>query len=77
MTQEKEILRYLQTHKKGLTNKEAFDKFGATRLGGVIYNIKKKGYDIRTINEKVRTRYGTSALVARYKMGVFVDGPDR
>lgn len=74
MTQEKEVLKFLQTHKKGLTNKEAFDRFGATRLGGVVYNLKQKGYDIRTVMENVPTRYGTRAQIARYKMGSFIEG---
>lgn len=74
MTQEEAILKYLQTHKKGLTNKEADEKFGATRLGGVVHNLRKKGHDIRTVDVKGKTRYGTMAKFARYKMGAFVEG---
>ena len=39
-TQTGDVLKYLETHKKGITSKEAFDKFGATRLSSIIYSLK-------------------------------------
>lgn len=67
-TQTLDILKYLQTHKRGLTSKDAFDIFGATRLSGQIYNLKKKGYKITTEYEIVKTRYGRLVEIARYKL---------
>ena len=74
MTQRKEILHYLRTHKKGLTSKEAYDRFGATRLSGQIYALKKQGYNIISENKKVKTRYGHTHI-AVYRLGG-ADGAD-
>lgn len=68
MTQQNAILKYLQTHKKGLTSIEAFERFGATRLSGQIYFLKKKGYRIISEPVVVKTRYGASVEIARYKL---------
>ena len=71
MTQKDEILKYLQTHKKGLTSKDAIDKFGATRLAGQIWYLKhKEGWNITKTSEKVPTRYGRTTSVTRYKLEV-------
>lgn len=69
MSQSKEILKYLQTHKKGITSKDAIDRFGCTRLASVIFNLKRKGYHITSERESVPTRSGRKANVARYKLG--------
>ena len=47
-TQCKKILRYLETHKRGLSQKDAYDKFGCFRLGARIWDLRSKGYDIET-----------------------------
>ena len=73
-TQQDDILYYLKSHKKGLTSKEAFDKFGATRLSGVVYNLKKKGYVIDSVNMKVKNRYGSVSMITRYVYGASEDG---
>lgn len=65
MKQQELILKYLETHKRGLTSKEAIEKFGATRLSGVIFKLKSKGHKIASVRETVFTRYG-HASVARY-----------
>ena len=71
MTQKDEILKYLQTHKKGLTSKEAIDKFGCTRLAGQIWNLKhKEGWNIKSVTECVPNRYGRNVPVSRYKLEV-------
>ena len=69
MSQRKEILKYLQTHKKGITSKEAIEKFGATRLSSQIHALKQQGWNIISENVKVKTKYGTTH-VARYRMGI-------
>ena len=40
MTQQNLILKYIQTHKRGITQKDAFEKFGCTRLSAVINALK-------------------------------------
>lgn len=64
MNKTQNILEYLE---KGntITNVDAVDLFKAYRLSAIIYNLKKKGYNISTINEineETKTRY------ARYKL---------
>lgn len=71
MTQKDAVLKYLQTHKKGLTSKDAIDMFGATRLSGIVWVLKhKEGWHINKVNEVVPTRYGRNTSVARYKLEV-------
>lgn len=48
MSQRKQILKYLQTHKRGLTPLDAWTKFGCYRLGARIFDLWAQGYDIRT-----------------------------
>lgn len=67
MTQQKEILNYIQTHKKGITSKIAIEKFGCTRLAAVIAALEKKGYVFEHSRETVLSRHGKTS-VARYKM---------
>lgn len=67
-TQTNAILRYLKTHKRGITSKDAIDLFGCTRLASVIFSLKKKGHNIECIRESVPTRYGRNVSVARYKL---------
>ena len=56
-TQEKEVLDYLR--KIGsITSWEAIVEFGATRLSAIIYNLRKKGYNIETNDVIVKNRYG-------------------
>ena len=66
-TQINTIIRHLKTRKRGITSKEAIDKYGCTRLSAVINAIEKKGYQIEKQRERVTTRYGTTTIV-RYWM---------
>ena len=67
-TQTSEILKYMKSHKKGITSKEAFELFGATRLSGLIFQLKKQGYRIKTESVRVNTRYEDIVVVARYSL---------
>lgn len=51
-TQQAKVLKYLKTHKNGLTNVIAFFRLGMiTRLSARIYELRQKGYHICTIKE--------------------------
>ena len=64
-TQEKEVLDYLR--KIGsVTSWEAIVEFGATRLSAIIYNLRKKGYNIETNDLIVKNRYGNATVIAKY-----------
>ena len=66
-TQEKEVLDYLR--KIGsITSWEAIVEFGATRLSAIIYNLRKKGYNIETNDVIVKNRYGNATVIAKYAL---------
>ena len=65
MNQRKAILKYLETHKKGMTSRDAIEKFGCTRLAAVVAVWRSKGYIIVSKRETVTGRYG-NVSVARY-----------
>lgn len=69
MTQTTEVKKYLETHKKGITSMEAFERYGATRLASIIYELRYRHHmDIETDMVTVKTRYGNSVPVARYRL---------
>lgn len=49
-----------------ITSLDAFREFGATRLSGIIYNLKKQGYKIKSVDEGSLNRYGRMVYYARY-----------
>lgn len=67
ITQQESILRYMQSHRKGITSKDAFERFGCTRLAAVIKNLERKGHKIVSTRELVKTRYGSTSI-ARYTL---------
>lgn len=60
------VLDYLKNHGT-LTSMEAFEMFGATRLAGIIYTLRRKGHDIETIDCVGKNRYGGVCIFAKYK----------
>lgn len=67
-TQKSDILKYLKTHKKGLTQRQATDEFGCLRLSGVVCELRKEGYNIISEPLIVKTRYGTTSNCVTYKI---------
>lgn len=49
-----------------ITSWEAIEKYGATRLSAIIFNLRKQGYDIRTIMREEADRYGNTCQYANY-----------
>ena len=69
MTQKELIINHLKANKKGITSMEAIEKYGATRLSGIIYQLKHKdNLNIVTETEIVKTRYRNATPIARYKL---------
>lgn len=68
MSQNEMILKYLLTHKRGITPMKAFEKFGILRLSGRIYELKEAGYDIVTDMIDVKNRNGDIRRVAEYRL---------
>ena len=62
-----DILEYMRNNRKiGVTNNSAKEMFGVTRLSGIIFDLRKRGYDIETQMETCKTRYGKTTDYARY-----------
>lgn len=61
------VLKYLESH-KGITSIEAFEKFGATRLSAIIFNLKNYGYNIKSEKVTSKNRYGEKVTFSRYSL---------
>ena len=68
LTQRNMVLQHLQEH-GSITSMEAIKLYGATRLSGIIFDLRHiDGYEIETDFEVVPTRYGTRSTIARYRL---------
>lgn len=65
-SQTSDILNYMIEHEEGITQMQAVRMFGATRLSGIIFALKKRGWDIETIMESGKNRYGKTSRYGRY-----------
>lgn len=55
--------------KKSITSWEAIEKYGATRLSGIIYVLKhKEGWNIKTKDIVVKNRFGNHCTIAKYEL---------
>lgn len=61
------ILEHLQTHERGITSMTAFSRYRTTRLSSIIFELRSRGYQIVTIEEKAEDgiRYGRYVLVGK------------
>ena len=66
MNKTQQVLNYMQEN-KSITSWEAIEKFGATRLSAIIFNLKDK-YNITTTREEFTDRYGNKSHYARYTL---------
>lgn len=73
-SQRTEVLRYMRTHKNGITDEIAHEKFGVCRMGSVIADLRKQGVLIDTVMVDATNRYGRNYRYGRYfYRGVEVD----
>lgn len=63
-TKTSEVLKYMRSH-KCISDRIARDKFGASRLGSIIFNLRKQ-YDIETEICYEKDRYGNTCSYAKY-----------
>lgn len=68
MRQEDRVLDYLKSHKRGITQAIAYEKYGVLRLAAVIFDLRSEGNDISTNIIEVPNRYGETCRVAQYKL---------
>ena len=66
MNKTQKLLEYMKNNpEKGITQLDAIKLCWATRLSGIIYNLKKK-YNIETRYENIIDMYGDKTKIARY-----------
>lgn len=68
MTLCEKILKFMKTHKLGITPLQAMDHFGCMCLAQRIYDLRKMGYKIKSEIVEVKNRYGKTCRVARYTL---------
>lgn len=65
MTKTQAVLDWLKTH-ASISSMEAIQSFGATRLSVIIFNLRKRGYNIETVRCEGTDRFGNPMRYARY-----------
>jgi hypothetical protein len=65
-TKKARLLKYIQTHKRGITGQEALLKIGLYRLSGEIHELRKEGHDIKTEMMEREEKDGSITKYARY-----------
>ena len=65
MSKKAKVLKYIQTHKKGITSMQAINMFKATRLSAIIFELRKR-YIITSISEQGISEDGYPYNYARY-----------
>ena len=66
-TQVSEVIKHLRKYKQ-ITSYEAIKKYGATRLSGIIFKLRKMGFGIETENATGKNRYGQISNYAIYHL---------
>ena len=59
------VLKYLQKY-GAITPVEAINELGVTRLGARIYELRNRGYDIRSEEAPIKNQFGKVMPMARY-----------
>ena len=67
-TQNDKILKHLRTHKRGITQAQAYERYGCLRLASRISDLRRMGYAINREMIAVRNRDGETAYVAQYTL---------
>ena len=65
--QQQRVLDYMLQH-GSITSMEAFRELGVTRLSAVIFVLKRKGYNIKSVTESFKNRYNEPVSFSRYSV---------
>lgn len=65
MNKTQKVLEHLQ-QKGTITSLEAIEQYGATRLSAIIFNLRKRGYNIQTVDVPFVDKFGTSSVYGKY-----------
>ena len=64
-TQKDAVLTHLKQFQT-ITSLQAISEYGATRLSGIIFKLRKEGYNIGTLPFIKTNRFGNSVTLAKY-----------
>lgn len=76
MSQNSDILHYLQKHPEGITPRDAYRKFGCFRLSARIFELRKMGHKISAMTKVEHTDTGTVQNFALYRLVDSANGLD-
>ncbi len=62
-----DVIHHLRKY-KSITSMEAIKRYGATRLSGIIYVLKERGFGIETELREIKNRYGHITRIAVYHL---------
>ena len=68
-----QIINHLK-RRKSLTSWDAIKLYGATRLSAVIFNLRKRGYIIKSVYVEDTDRYGNTCRYVKYIYKGMADG---
>lgn len=66
ITQHERVLKYLKTHKNGMTSGDGMKLFGIMQMPKRIWILRQEGHKIRSKIETVVNRYGERVQITRY-----------
>ncbi len=66
-TQCERLLKHLQ-EKERITSFESYDLYGITQLASRIFELKKRGYKIKTTKRQEKTRYRERVNFVEYSL---------
>lgn len=67
MNQQERLTKYLEKHGK-IDPLKAWTQLGIYRLADTVFNLRKKGYEIKTKTKKIKNKYKEICHVAEYKL---------
>lgn len=68
MSQAQRVLRFMQTHKRGITALQAINAIGCLDLAGRIRDLREDGYEILGDWVYVTNRYGEKVRIKQYTL---------
>ena len=68
MSQAQRVLRFMQTHKRGITALQAINAIGCLDLAGRIRDLREDGYEILGDWVYVTNRYGEKIRIKQYTL---------
>jgi hypothetical protein len=66
-TQQEVVLAHLKKGRQ-ITQEQAYELCGSQRLGAIIFNLRKKGYNIYNLDVKGKNRFGNTCNFVKYML---------